>query len=364
MLVIIYISAIITIAYVAFATVTFIGFLKAKKNSDNIIESTKQISVIVPFKNEANNILRLIESLKKQTNSNFNVLLIDDNSTDNSYSIAEKAIIGIRNFSLYKNPLSGKKRAIEFAVSESTNNYFVTTDADCLITKNWINSIVKNKITTSNQMVIMPVLMTTSDNSFLSHFQRNDYLALQMTTAGMAAVGNPVMCSGANLYFTKELYNNCKRWLHFDLPSGDDMFLMLASKKQQFNIGYLLDNNVAVETKSEIGLRNFVNQRIRWGSKAKNYTDKGVIIIGLIPLLTYLSVLINIILSVNNFIYLFTALATMAILTICNYFLIYSFIRFFKKQKKIKYFVLSQLVYLLYFPIIALLSFIGIYKWK
>ena len=361
---IIYISTIITLVYLAFAVVTFIGFYKAKANSDNIVQSSKQISVIVPFKNESNNLLRLIESLKNQTNSNFNVLLIDDNSTDDSYSIVEKAIIDLTNFCLFKNPLSGKKRAIEFAVKTSTNNYFVTTDADCLIPKNWINSILTNIIATSNQMVIMPVLMTSSDNSFLSHFQRNDYLALQMTTAGMAAIGNPVMCSGANLYFTKELYNNCKKWLHFDLPSGDDMFLMLASKKQKFNIGYLLDNNIAVETKTEIGFRNFFNQRIRWGSKAKNYTDKGVIIIGLIPLLTYLSILVNILLSINNSIYLFIALLTMTIVTICNYFLIHHFIRFFKKQEKIKYFFLSQLVYLLYFPIITFLSFIGIYKWK
>lgn len=350
--------------YLSFTIATLYGFYKLKYKKSELSTSIDRVTIIVAFKNEENNLPVLIKSLVDQSCQQFDVLLIDDNSTDNSYYIANNLTSQLKNFSLYKNNSSSKKRAIEQAISLAKTSGIITTDADCIIPNNWIQTIINSSVIVLNDMVIMPVLMTPANNSFLSHFQCNDYAALQMTTVGMAGINNEIMCSGANLYFTKQLYNSCKLSLCFEQLSGDDMFLMLEAKRQNYKISYLLNSYTAVKTPSEIGLTNFINQRIRWGSKAKHYSDKGVITVGLITIITYLFLWINIIESFIIYKNLNITVAFFIIITICNYSLIKIFLHFFKQQNRIKYFFLSQLFYILYFPLITLLSFIGKYKWK
>jgi glycosyltransferase involved in cell wall biosynthesis len=104
------------------------------------------ISVIVPARNEESNIGRLLDSLDRQSYPRwlFNVLVVDDNSTDSTAQIVRqyRAVL----MQLDGNILSShKKKAIETGIQAATGDLIVTTDADCTAERDWLNAIAQFK---------------------------------------------------------------------------------------------------------------------------------------------------------------------------------------------------------------------------
>src|SRR3954451_23796219 len=107
-------------------------------------------SVIIPARNEADNIINCLQSIvaNNYPQLHYEVIVIDDFSTDNTQAhvkamqqqynniklLVLKEIIG--NHSL----LAYKKKAIELAIAEANGDWIVTTDADCLVPKDWLTN--------------------------------------------------------------------------------------------------------------------------------------------------------------------------------------------------------------------------------
>ncbi|NSL76041.1 MAG: glycosyltransferase [Thaumarchaeota archaeon] len=93
------------------------------------------ISIIIPARNEKLNILRCLESIKKQTYSNFEVIVVDDNSTDDTYHIANQFCQNDDRFSLLKlnnddKTWVGKNRACHEGSKISNGSLLLFIDAD------------------------------------------------------------------------------------------------------------------------------------------------------------------------------------------------------------------------------------------
>ena len=73
-----------------------------KLNLKAEILSQPLISIIIPARNEHLNIKRCLQSIKNQSYSNFEVIIIDDNSTDDTYKIAEQFCQNDDRFSIIK----------------------------------------------------------------------------------------------------------------------------------------------------------------------------------------------------------------------------------------------------------------------
>ena len=93
------------------------------------------ISIIIPARNEKLNILRCLESIQKQTYSNFEVIVVDDNSTDDTYNIANQFCKNDDRFSLLKlnnddKTWVGKNRACHEGSKTSNGSLLLFIDAD------------------------------------------------------------------------------------------------------------------------------------------------------------------------------------------------------------------------------------------
>ena len=93
------------------------------------------ISIIIPARNEKLNILRCLESIKKQTYSNLEVIVVDDNSTDDTYHIANQFCQNDDRFSLLKlnnddKTWVGKNRACHEGSKISNGSLLLFIDAD------------------------------------------------------------------------------------------------------------------------------------------------------------------------------------------------------------------------------------------
>lgn len=107
-----------------------------KKTSENLKKTGELISIIIPARNEEKNIGRLLESLTKQDYENFEVLVIDDDSSDRTWDIIKKyekkdpRIHGYQSNKNIKLAKNGKINALLQVLDYAKGDYLYATDAD------------------------------------------------------------------------------------------------------------------------------------------------------------------------------------------------------------------------------------------
>lgn len=295
MLFLIFFNTIIIILYSGVFISFIYGFRIAKELNNK--QNPLPISVIIPVRNEAKNIKKLIESFTV-LNYNLNItefLFIDDNSNDGSYENIIKELKKTNLiYKIIKQPIAkqGKKQAIITGVSNAKNNWIVTTDADSTPDKNWLNQF-SNAFQKNNNFIIAPVI-NHSSISFIGKLQNIEALLLAGTTIGSASNNTPLICSGANLGYTKALFEELKPYednLH--LSSGDDLFfldkMLIADKK----VAYLKSKEAVVTTKGPSTYNELLSQAVRWSSKNKLLKTKLNFYLAIIVFFTNCLVLIN-----------------------------------------------------------------------
>ncbi len=107
------------------------------------------ISVINPARNEEENIGNLLTALQEQTynKSLFEVIVVDDHSVDKTAVIVQQ-FPSVRLLQLKEDNINSyKKKAIEMGIAIATGELIVTTDADCVPTKEWLQIIAQFKET-------------------------------------------------------------------------------------------------------------------------------------------------------------------------------------------------------------------------
>ncbi len=341
--------------------------IKPEKESPKMGNEAKVVflSVIVALKNESENITRLVDSLYSQNLSgkSFEVIFIDDHSTDNSYQQIEGCIQEKSNFKvarLAKNK-AGKKEAIAYGIKLSCGNYIVTTDADCWHSKGWLSEIYHHFKTKSTDLLIGYVAMT--GNVFFEQLQVLEFSSLTASSAGAAGCRSPIMCNGANLAYKKSLYNLSLKDLEFNIASGDDIFLLHAAKKYGKQISFLKGSNVPVITKAEKGLFRFFRQRIRWSGKSSSYKDKGTVFVAIIV------ALINCLLLFYGVQSIFGGwqewVVLMLLKGVFDFVLLFKVSRYYKRIKTLVYFPTLMLIYPFYIVLTAAIGLIvSQSRWK
>jgi len=294
-----------------------------------------KVSIIIPARNEEQNIGRCLDSLLDQTlpKTQIEIIVVDDGSGDSTSSIvrtyAEK---NVRLLQL-SDEVGGKKLALTKGIEIASHPLIVTTDADCIYPNNWLNTLLSYRAEQDAVFVAAPVKYA-KENSFFEKFQSLDFLSLQGITA--AAVSKQLfnMCNGANLLYSKEAFQKVKGFEGIDhIPTGDDMLLM--EKMQAVfpgQIKYCFSKDAIVETLPAAGLRAFTQQRIRWASKSTSYLRWGLLFI--------------------------------LIKTIFEYPFMIRTARFFGKQNLLPWFIIAQPFHILYIVLSASLSFFKRYEWK
>lgn len=309
------------------------------------------ISVVVAARNEENNINELLNSLKQQSlpEKHFEIIIIDDHSTDSTNQLIEgyaNEISNLRLFNLTEN-IKGKKAALGFAIENAKGELIVTTDADCTMGNEWLKTIAKYYVDKQPEMIISPVII--KGQSVFAKLQSLEFMSLIASTAGACGLKHPIMCNGANLAFRKKTYESLKTNLKNYFASGDDIFLMLAIKeKDPYSIRFLKSKQAVVYTNAQKDLKSFFSQRFRWTSKSRAYHDKDIV---LTALLIYFVNAWLVLLLISSLIepFLFGLfLMSIVLKTIPDFILLKKASHFFDKGKLMRWFIPLQFIYIFY----------------
>jgi cellulose synthase/poly-beta-1,6-N-acetylglucosamine synthase-like glycosyltransferase len=250
------------------------------------------------------------------------------------------------------------------AVEKAHGNWIITTDADCILKLNWL-LLFDEYITKNNCFLVAAPVVFTNNKSIVSNFQYIDFMALQATTAATVSIGLHSMCNGANLAYNKSIFREVGGFKGIDnIASGDDMLLMNKIKsKYPKQIGYLFSKDVIATTKPMPSWSSFLNQRIRWASKADKYEDKS-----LLPILLGVY-LYNLLLFIMFFIGLASPklliywLAFITLKTILEWSYMKVAATFFGEIRLLQFAAL-QPIHIAYMVVAGWLGKFGNYKWK
>ncbi|MCB0543305.1 MAG: glycosyltransferase, partial [Saprospiraceae bacterium] len=236
------------------------------------------ISVLIPARNEADRIAACLRAIAAGSYppSLLEIIVIDDFSDDATAAVVQRFQSGISIRLVHLSDilpaehamLANKKAAIEAGVALAHGPLIVTTDADCIAPADWLRIIASRFEAGDLQLLTAPVALHREKN-LLQRFQSLDLLGLMGITAAGMHLGFQRMANGANLAYTKEVFENVGGYAgNRSLSSGDDMFLVQKiARLHTSSVAFLKNPAAAVRTEAAADLRSFVQQRIRWGTK-------------------------------------------------------------------------------------------------
>jgi glycosyltransferase involved in cell wall biosynthesis len=354
----------IAIVYVLTISWLIYGFTKINHFEFIGLPPKTSFSIIVPFRNEAENLPVLLESFSKLNYPTelFEVILVDDDS-DLRFKISDLGfkILLIDNIRGSNSP---KKDAITTAMKIVKTNWVITTDADCTVPKNWLLAL-DNFIQLHHVSMIAGAVTYDCNNSFLHHFQQLDLASLQGATIGSFGIKKGFMCNGANFAYTKSFFQELKGFEgNSAIASGDDVFLLQKALSQHpEKVAYLKSENTIVTTKPVNDWKSLFYQRVRWASKTTSYQSIFGKRLGLLVF-------------VMNFAWVYCFVLTF--LGMLPYFFVglYFLIKFgidsvliqqtnkFLTKHKMRYLLLSSLWYPFFSTAVVLYCLFGKYEWK
>jgi glycosyltransferase involved in cell wall biosynthesis len=219
----------IFIAVVCIQLVYFFLFIKTSTipQSNEVVQ--QPVSIIIAARNEAVNLLKNLPFIFKQDYHEFEVIVVNDGSTDITFEVLDQFSNDHHNLKVIsvEGSTGNKKNALQKGIENATYELLLFTDADCRpFSNNWIREMAA-QFKDQTQIVLGYGAYEKIKGSFLNKLIRYETLLTAIQYFSYAAVGIPYMGVGRNLAYTKSLFNNSGGFdKHQHIKSGDDDLLI------------------------------------------------------------------------------------------------------------------------------------------
>jgi cellulose synthase/poly-beta-1,6-N-acetylglucosamine synthase-like glycosyltransferase len=216
-----------------------------KPDDNSLIEHP--VSVVICARNEYYNLRENLPLLLSQDYPNYEVIVVNDSSTDPTPELLEemKNTYGnLRVFSLEKNLnfFKGKKFPLALGIKSAAHDIVLLTDADCKpASTQWVRTMQSGF--SPGKDIVLGYGGYIKQKGLLNMLIRFETLHTAMQYLSFALGGRPYMGVGRNLAYRKQLFNHEKGFsAHYTVHSGDDdLFVNRVSN----------GNNTAVEISKE-----------------------------------------------------------------------------------------------------------------
>jgi len=346
------------------------GLNKLKKSGNDVIPN-EMISIIIPFRNEEENILINLKSIESQRYpiEKYEVIYVDDFSEDRSFEILSNNITkdNIRILSVPKDYSTNahKKRAIRYGIENAKGDIIVTTDADCIYEDEWLHYLMLSFDPVTG-FVSGPVEFI-SDGNLFSEFQKLEFAGLVLTGAGLIGSNHPTICNAANIAYRKNVFIDVGGFKdNMNLSSGDDELLMQkVSKDTDFRVKFCIDKKAIVKTSANKTIENFIQQRKRWASKGLFYADKSLVLKLMLIYTFYFGLILQLILGLTTHIsFLFPFIMSLLLKFAFEFMILHKGKDKLFSDLNLKYFFPTELIQIPYIIYAGLVGTFGNYFWK
>lgn len=259
------------------------AFLTLKATPTNNIG----VSVIICAKNEAENLQKFLPSVIAQDYPNFEIVLINDASTDKTFKVMESfaakhnniRLVNVKNVEAF---WGNKKYALTLGIKVAKHDYLLFTDADCKpLSKHWISEMASH-FDNSKTIVLGYGSYKKIKKSLLNKLIRFETLQTAIQYFSFAKVGVPYMGVGRNLAYKKSEFFNANGFIsHIDVRSGDDD-LFINQVATSTNTAICFSKDSLTESIPKTTFSDWIRQKRRHVSTANRYKLKHKILLALL----------------------------------------------------------------------------------
>jgi len=205
-------------------------------------ETLPPVTVIIAARNESDNLYNNLPFILDQDYPNFEVIVINHQSIDDSPYILDayaQQYPNLRVISVEKNKhlKYGKKLPLTIGIRGAKHEHLLFTDADCRpASRNWIKSMARHF--SEKKQIVLGYGPYNHEKGLLNRFIRFDTVWIALNYFSFAKARLPYMGIGRNMAYTKSAFNAANGFKsHYALSSGDDdLFIQDAAKKRNYII--------------------------------------------------------------------------------------------------------------------------------
>lgn len=212
-----------------FYYVTFFLCFSSHKEDLFISGPLPKVSVVVATHNDIIPLKSLLKNLKEQDYPCFEVIVIDDRSTDGTKDFIEKEykdFVRILRIEEENKNTSNKKNALNYGIKAASHEIVLLTDADCLpLSNQWIKQMVQGF--GKGKEIVIGYSKYEKRKGFLNKLIQFETFFTGMQYISHAILGKPYMGVGRNLAYNKELFFRNRGFeTHEQIIGGDDDLLI------------------------------------------------------------------------------------------------------------------------------------------
>lgn len=240
------------------------------------------VSVVICAKNEADNLLDFIPEVLSQEYPNYEVVIVDDASSDGTFNILKQLSKQSNRLRIFrfdtKKYSQGKKEVLEYGISQAKSDYLVLTDADCRPnSKIWLKTMVNGFSDGSD--LVLGVGQYEKKDSIINHLIQVDTGFIALNYLSFALANFPYMSVGRNVAYRRSLFYKIGGFAsHYGTPGGDDdLFVNQLSKNTK--VGIVISGDGQTKSVPERSLKSFFLQKMRHVSAGINYNCRNKIIL-------------------------------------------------------------------------------------
>lgn len=279
------IGLIISISAVVFLGLTLLIHLSFSKTQTSPAEEEYlTISIVIAAKNESKNLEALFNSLHKLNypKNKYEIIFVNDNSTDNTFQKAEKFSAGknIRIKQAGDKILPAKKGALVIGIGEANYDYIMITDADCEVEEDWL--IKASDTFNGGAELIFGNAPYKVKDTFVSKAASFENLRNNLLTFSSSIMGFTYSCAARNFGFTKSAYQKLEGYNKTqETLGGDDDLLIREARKANMKIRPFFGKNSFVYSYSPNTWDEYFQQRGRHLSTSHYYLFSSKFLLGI-----------------------------------------------------------------------------------
>ncbi len=251
-----------------------------------LVNRQPAVSVVVCAWNEQENLRELLPLLASQQYPDFEVVVVDDRSTDDTYVVLHEFAQTwprLRIVRVDRTPahLAAKKYALTLGIKSAQNEIILLTDADCRpATDGWIAAMTA--CLTESKAIVLGVSPYFRQRGVLNALIRFEtfYTALQYVSLALA--GMPYMGVGRNLLYRRDFFLENRGFEgHYGVLGGDDdLFVNRTAKAHNTAVCLHPDSFVYSHAKSRWS--QWFTQKRRHLSVSTRYGRRSQLVLGLL----------------------------------------------------------------------------------
>lgn len=241
--------------------------------------NTEPISVLIAAYNEAQNLKQFLPEVLNQNHPNFEVVVVNDGSTDDTRLVLENFKKKNPNLIVVNQEHSGKKKAISNAVAVARNEYLAFTDADCKPASNLWLSYLSHRL--NKQDLLLGYGALNTENGFVALLSKWETLQTALHYYSAALIGKPYMGVGRNMAYKKSLFKKKKGFSkHEHMFSGDDDLFVASIKANEAKVSVVFQEEAFTYSKAPDSLKQWWKQKRRHNSTAFKYSTVNKLLLG------------------------------------------------------------------------------------